>query len=281
MTSITELATAASALVSPDTTLGAGSNVARGALIVLEGLDRSGKTTQVKLLEQRFVEFGKKVRLMRFPDRTTPIGQMIDGYLKGQVAMDDHVIHLLFSANRWEAAATINSLLSAGVTVLCDRYYYSGVVYSAAKQNPSLTLSWARATEIGLPRPDLVLFMDLDETQAKARGGWGGEVYERHEMQRRVRELFWGLSMGKIGTTVVAPQGQAGSAGSGEVAIGPPTPDNLTGVEQRFRQEEEDLHVIDASPTVEEVAEEIWKVVRPRVESVERGELGAVVRRVS
>lgn len=37
-------------------------------------------------------------------DRTTPIGQMIDSYLKSQVDMEDHVIHLLFSANRWEAA---------------------------------------------------------------------------------------------------------------------------------------------------------------------------------
>lgn len=42
---------------------------ARGALVVLEGLDRSGKTTQVKLLEQRFVELGKKVKMMRFPGR--------------------------------------------------------------------------------------------------------------------------------------------------------------------------------------------------------------------
>jgi dTMP kinase len=40
---------------------------ARGALVVLEGLDRSGKTTQVKLLEQRFVELGRKVKVMRFP----------------------------------------------------------------------------------------------------------------------------------------------------------------------------------------------------------------------
>lgn len=41
--------------------------VARGALVVLEGLDRSGKTTQVKLLEQRFVELGRKVKVVRFP----------------------------------------------------------------------------------------------------------------------------------------------------------------------------------------------------------------------
>ena len=42
--------------------------------------------------------------VVRTTDRSTPIGQMIDAYLKSQSAMDDHVIHLLFSANRWEAA---------------------------------------------------------------------------------------------------------------------------------------------------------------------------------
>ncbi len=46
--------------------------------------------------------------------------------------------------------------------------------------------------------------------------------------------------------------------------------------EVRFRQEEEDLHVVDASPSVEDVAEEIWRVVRPRVEAVERGSSGAL-----
>ncbi|KAK0614555.1 thymidylate kinase-like protein [Immersiella caudata] len=244
----------------------------RGALIALEGLDRSGKTTQVKLLEQRLIELSKPVRVMRFPDRTTPIGTMIDAYLKSQTTMDDHVIHLLFSANRWEAAATINSLLAEGVTVLCDRYYYSGIVYSAAKQNPTLDLAWARAPEVGLPRPDLVLFLDLSEEQAKKRGGWGGEVYEKGEMQRVVRELFWGLSMGKIGTEV---------GGEGEVALGSPNPERVTGLERRFRQEEEDLHVVDASPSVEEVAEHVWRVVKRRVDAVERGEVGATVRKVS
>ncbi|KAL2196616.1 thymidylate kinase-domain-containing protein [Corynascus similis CBS 632.67] len=308
MASINDLATAASALVNPaapaphpplpnpaqtpqiddeqGTTQGEAQTpseppVARGALVVLEGLDRSGKTTQVKLLEQRFVELGRKVKVMRFPDRTTPIGQMIDSYLKSQVDMEDHVIHLLFSANRWEAANTIASLLSAGVTVVCDRYYHSGVVYSAAKQNPSLTLSWARAPEVGLPRPDLVLFLDLDENQARARGGWGGEAYEKAEMQRRVRELFWGLSLGKIGTaTVLVEDGAVGPRE--EVAVGPPTTQQpLTGAEYSFRQEEEDLHVIDAGSSVEEVAEEVWKVVKARVEAVEKGEVGKVVRRVS
>lgn len=181
---------------------------------------------------------------------------------------------------RRSSSKTITSLLSAGVTVLCDRYYHSGIVYSAAKQNPSLTLSWARAPEVGLPRPDLVLFLDLDEDQARARGGWGGEAYEKAEMQRRVRELFWGLSLGKIGTaSVVAEEGVAGP--KEEVAVGPPTTQHLTGTEYRFRQEEEDLHVVDASSSVEEVAEEVWKVVKTRVEAVENGEVGRAVRRVA
>ncbi|PHH76763.1 hypothetical protein CDD82_3856 [Ophiocordyceps australis] len=76
----------------------------RGAFIVLEGLDRSGKTTQAKKLEERMVASGMRVVAMQFPDRTTVIGKMIDDYLKSNVEMEDHVIHLLFSANRWEAA---------------------------------------------------------------------------------------------------------------------------------------------------------------------------------
>ncbi len=84
MASINDLATAASAVSAlgsptaapqsslPDSALTGDrgeSLVARGALVVLEGLDRSGKTTQVKLLEQRFVELGRKVKVMRFPGR--------------------------------------------------------------------------------------------------------------------------------------------------------------------------------------------------------------------
>ena len=105
---------------------------------------------------------------------------------------------------RWTPAyendrSKIKNELAAGNTIICDRFYHSGIVYSAAKQLPSLSLSWAKAPEVGLPRPDMVLFLDLDEEVARGRGGWGGEVYEKGEMQRRVRELFWGLSMGDLG----------------------------------------------------------------------------------
>jgi dTMP kinase len=93
--------------------------VERGAFIVLEGLDRSGKTTQATKLVQRIKGMDKPCTLMKFPgkhlhslsaepdcmfvDRTTMIGKMIDAYLQNTENLDDHAVHLLFSANRWEA----------------------------------------------------------------------------------------------------------------------------------------------------------------------------------
>ncbi|KAF2436980.1 thymidylate kinase [Tothia fuscella] len=162
----------------------------RGKLIVFEGLDRAGKSTQCERLAQRLQKEGHKVRHIRFPDRTTPIGKMIDTYLKGESEQEDHVIHLLFSANRWEAAASIKSDIESGTTVIIDRYYYSGCVYSAAKDNPSLTLPWARHPEVGLPRPDICLFLDISPEEAAKRGGFGTEKYEVKKIQDRVRELF-------------------------------------------------------------------------------------------
>jgi len=77
-----------------------------------------------------------------------------------------------------------------------DRYYYSGMVYSAAKNNPSLDLKWARQPDEGLPRPDVCVFLDISSKDAAKRGGYGEEKYEKKEMQDRVRELFNSLREG-------------------------------------------------------------------------------------
>ncbi len=115
---------------------------------------------------------------------------MIDAYLRGHAQQDNHVIHLLFSANRWEAAEQIRTAIASGTTVIIDRYYYSGIVYSAAKDDPSLSLQWAREPEVGLPRPDVCIFLNVSPTVASERGGFGMEKYENDEMQKRVREFF-------------------------------------------------------------------------------------------
>ncbi|KAI7698130.1 hypothetical protein KC353_g17148, partial [Hortaea werneckii] len=128
-----------------------------------------------------------------FPDRTTPTGQIIASYLTGSVQLDDRAIHLLFSANRWEKAKQIESLIESGVDVVCDRYYYSGCVYTAAKGMEGMDLDWCRNPEIGLPRPDVCIFLDVSADVAEQRGGFGGERYEKAEMQARVRSLFGDL----------------------------------------------------------------------------------------
>ncbi|KAH6638965.1 thymidylate kinase-domain-containing protein [Boeremia exigua] len=177
--------------------------MARGKLIVFEGLDRAGKTTQCQRLVEALRGEGRDVKFMRFPDRTTPIGQMINSYLAGDSEQEDHAIHLLFSANRWEAVPTILTAIAQGTTVVIDRYYYSGIVYSAAKQNPSMSLSWCRRPDVGLPRPDLVLFLHIAPEEAAARGGFGVERYEKSEMQERVRGLFEEVGAREKGWVVV------------------------------------------------------------------------------
>lgn len=95
--------------------------MARGALIVLEGCDRTGKSTQCKKLVERLTSKGISAKAMHFPgrfsgcsvncvetrlptvDRSASVtGDQIDKYLRNKLNMEDHVIHLLFSANRWE-----------------------------------------------------------------------------------------------------------------------------------------------------------------------------------
>lgn len=86
--------------------------------------------------------------------------------------------------------SSVEADINAGITVVIDRYYYSGCVYSAAKKNPTLDLTWARHPEEGLPRPDLCLFLDISAENAAKRGGFGEERYEKKELQDRVRQLF-------------------------------------------------------------------------------------------
>lgn len=104
--------------------------------------------------------------------------------------------------------------------MIVDRYSYSGAVYSAAKANPTLSLEWAWQPEVGLPRPDICLFLSISPEEAAKRGGFGAERYENETMQSRVRQLFGTL----------------------------------------LDRQRDDVCVIDAGRTVDEVSEEIVDV---------------------
>lgn len=162
----------------------------RGALIVLEGADRAGKTTQCKMLVDFLNAHGMATEFWRFPDRTTTIGKMIDSYLGNQTEIDDAAVHLLFSANRWEKREALISKLGQGINLVVDRYAYSGVAFTAAKQVQGLDIKWCQSPDEGLPAPDAVFFLHLSAEAAAKRGGFGGERYERPAFQERVLQQF-------------------------------------------------------------------------------------------
>lgn len=145
---------------------------------------------------------------------------------------------MLMISRKW-----IESQISAGYTIICDRYYYSGIVYSAAKNNPSLTLKWAKAPDIGLPRPDAIIFLDLEPEQAAQRGGYGEEKYETQEMQKNVRRLF-----GELG---------------------------------RLGEDEKEMVVVNAGGCVEEVHEDILRRLKVLLIHVARGDMGTEIGKVS
>ncbi|XP_059615699.1 uncharacterized protein LOC132261140 [Phlebotomus argentipes] len=159
----------------------------RGAFIVLEGCDRSGKSTQSQKLVEKLNENGINAKLMKFPDRETECGKMIDGYLRKTKSLTDEGIHLLFSTNRWEAKDSIEDTLKSGTTIICDRYSFSGVAFSAAK---GLDLQWCRSPEAGLTKPDLVFLLTMSIDAILQRGGFGDERYEKKQMQEKVIEIY-------------------------------------------------------------------------------------------
>jgi len=163
----------------------------RGALIVIEGCDRSGKTTQCKKLVSLLRDKDISAEYMNFPDRTTPIGKLINDYLTKKEDFPDKAIHLLFSANRWELVNKIEKLLLQGTTVIIDRYAYSGVAFSATK--PGMDLEWCKQPDAGLPKPDLILLLNLSSEAMRARGGFGEERYEKDEIQKKVVDIFMAL----------------------------------------------------------------------------------------
>jgi len=159
----------------------------KGLLIVFEGLDRCGKSTQAHMLYNKLLFNGINSEIIKFPDRTTVVGNVIDSYLQNAVNATDQVIHLLFSANRWELKDTINRYITEGKIVIVDRYIYSGIAYSVAK---GLDFDWCKACDEGLPEPDLIFYLEMTVDKLMKRGNFGLERYEKKELLERVAKSY-------------------------------------------------------------------------------------------
>jgi len=128
----------------------------RGKIIVIEGIDKAGKTTQANLLLKKLK--GKKYVKFDFPDYSTPVGIEIKQFLDGKRDYSDEVKMMLLYANRWEKKSEIESIIGKGTTIIMNRYYQSNLVYGISK---GLKLKWLLALDEGLPKADLVVVIDI------------------------------------------------------------------------------------------------------------------------
>jgi len=142
-------------------------------LIVVEGLDGAGKSTQVKMLKKHLEEKVTKLEYIHFPRYDAPVyGEMISRFLRGDfgsnAAVHPALVALLFAEDRHGAAPVIREALAAGNTVLLDRYVYSNIAYQCAKlpqgEERDKLREWIFETEynvFGIPKPDLNIFLDV------------------------------------------------------------------------------------------------------------------------
>lgn len=130
----------------------------KGKIIVLEGIDKAGKSTQSKLLMDYLKLSGKICTLITFPDYSTSIGAEIKAFLEGKRDYPIELKHILLSANRWEKKKEIESMVDSGTIVIINRYYQSNLVYGTSN---GLNLRWLLSLEKGLPTADLVIVLDV------------------------------------------------------------------------------------------------------------------------
>lgn len=142
-----------------------------GRLIVIEGADGLGKSTQLARLIDRVRGLGREVATYDFPNKSgTPIGELIGGFLAGRFGqVTPEFVALAFAADRLAERDRLRADLDAGKVVLCDRFVRSNIAYQSAKiDDPDRRakleemLFWLEYQVMGLPRPDLEIALVAD-----------------------------------------------------------------------------------------------------------------------
>lgn len=171
----------------------------KGTLIVLEGIDGSGKETQASLLETKLKAEGRQVMHISFPDYDSPSSALVKMYLKGDFGKDPgdvnpYAASLFYAVDRFASfRMKWKSFYEGGGIVIADRYTTSNMVHQMTKYEERKKradfLQWLEETEYGkleLPRPDLVILLDIplaiSENLVKERAKKGGsmDIHEQH-----------------------------------------------------------------------------------------------------
>ena len=184
--------------------------------IVLEGVDGSGKSTQIAALRKMFSEQGIESEYLHFPRFDAPyFGELIARFLRGELGsieqVDPYVVALLYAEDRRDAAKMIRGWLEQGKVVICDRYVYSNIGYQCAKMHSAeereKLRQWILSLEyeyFDVPRPDVSLFLDVpfafterkllqEQREGDDRAYLNGQkdIHEQSmDLQRAVRQVY-------------------------------------------------------------------------------------------
>jgi dTMP kinase len=183
--------------------------------LVIEGIDGSGKSTQVKQLIKTLEDRHKPYKYLHFPRTDAPVfGDLIARFLRGDLGsietVDPYLVSLLYAGDRKDAAPLIRLWREEGNFVLLDRYVYSNIAFQCAKIEDTIKRQALRSWILNLeyeyfriPKPDLSLFLDVPFAFAQnnlsaARKGddrvylaGGKDIHEDDLLfQQKVREMY-------------------------------------------------------------------------------------------
>ena len=144
----------------------------KGKLIIIEGLDGSGKSTQMQLLCQRAEQLGKPVRRVKFPNYDEDSSALVKAYLSGELGslqqINAYAASVLYSVDRYATwRRHMHSDYEQGAVFLLDRYTTANMYHQTTKlphEEWDSFLDWLVDLEfqkMGLPAPDLVLYLDM------------------------------------------------------------------------------------------------------------------------
>ncbi len=146
--------------------------VKKGKLIVIDGMDGSGKSTQMDLLTERLKKEGLKVKNIHFPHYENFFGGFIGHCLTEQyynfIKVHPKIVSVLYAADRFESSAEIKKYLDQDYVVVLDRYVSANQIHQGGKiknlKKRASFLEWLDEMEYGvfkIPRPDIILYLSL------------------------------------------------------------------------------------------------------------------------
>lgn len=176
----------------------------KSKIIVIEGLDGSGKATQTKILADMLTEKGYKVKKLEFPDYSNPSSSLVKMYLGGDFGSNPSDVNA-YAASAFYAVDRVASYLQfwktdyeEGTVILSDRYATSNIIYQMSKVEDSQRdafIEWQSDFEyskLGIPKPDAVIYLDVEPevSQKLMEKRYGGDMSKMDLHERNVKFLL-------------------------------------------------------------------------------------------